>query len=598
MAKAPTAKTPAKASKAKAPTAKTAKTAKTKAGAPGARDKLATYKAKRDFAVTSEPQGAERLGEAPTGTRRFVVQRHRATRRHYDLRLELDGVLVSWAVPKGPTLDPDVRSLAVHVEDHPLDYFDFEGVIPKGEYGGGDVIVWDWGTWEPADGKDPAQMLADGGLHVDLFGEKLAGRFALVRTGGRGGAGAGKDGWLLLHKHDEHAVKGWDPEAHPRSVRTGRTNDEVAADRDAVWHSDRTDGYGEGAAQGAGSAKGGAKAKAPAARAKPRTGANPWARQAKAKRSGPTAVELRALAELDGEGDWPVRGRTLHVTNLDKELVPGRDGEPPITKREIIAYYATVAPAMLPYLVGRSVNMHRFPNGSAKPGFWHKAIPNHAPEWLNRWTWTDSDGDRNEYIIADEVGSLVWLANFGAIELHPWTSRVEAPTEPTWALIDIDPGPKTAWADTLVLARLYRTALDHLGVEGIPKVTGQRGIQVWIPVADGHTFEQTSDWVQAVSRSVGAVVPDLVSWSWQKGQRAGLARLDYTQNAINKTLVAPWSLRPAPGAPVSVPIEWAELDDPDLRPDRWTIRTALQRLDAVGDPLQRLVGRAQELPSI
>src|SRR5688572_20706804 len=125
------------------------------AAAGGAGDKLATYKAKRDFAVTSEPQGAERLGLAPKGTRRFVVQRHRATRRHYDFRLELDGVLVSWAVPKGPTLDPDVRSLAVHVEDHPLDYFDFEGVIPKGEYGGGDVIVWDWGTWEPADGKDP-----------------------------------------------------------------------------------------------------------------------------------------------------------------------------------------------------------------------------------------------------------------------------------------------------------------------------------------------------------------------------------------------------------------------------------------------------------
>jgi bifunctional non-homologous end joining protein LigD len=558
-------------------------------------DKLATYKAKRDFTVTAEPQGAERLGKAPKGTRRFVVQRHRATRRHYDLRLELDGVLVSWAVPKGPTLDPDVRSLAVHVEDHPLDYFDFEGVIPKGEYGGGDVIVWDWGTWEPADGKDPAQMLADGGLHVDLFGEKLAGRFALVRTGGRGGAGAGKDGWLLLHKHDEHAVKGWDPEAHPRSVRTGRTNDEVAAARDAVWHSDRTDGYGEAPAKGG--AKGSA-ARQPAPRAKPRTGTNPWSRKAKAKRSGPTPAELRALDELDGEGDWSVRSRTLRVTNLDKELAPGRDGEPPITKREIIAFYATIAPAMLPYLVDRSVNMHRFPNGTTKPGFWHKAIPTHAPEWLERWTWTDSDGDRNEYIIANEVGSLVWLANFGAIELHPWTSRVEAPTQPTWALIDVDPGPKTAWAETLVLARLYRTALDHLGVAGMPKVTGQRGIQIWIPVADGHTFEQTSDWVQAVSRSVGAVVPDLVSWSWAKGQRGGKARLDYTQNAINKTLVAPWSLRPAPGAPVSVPIEWAELDDPELRPDRWTIRTALRRLDDAGDPLLPLVGKAQQLPSI
>lgn len=187
---------------------------------------LAPYRATRDFTVTDEPRGGDD-GEASAAGGRYVVQRHRARRLHYDLRLELAGVLVSWAVPKGPTLDADVRRLAVHIEDHPVEYFDYEGIIAAGQYGGGDVIVWDWGWWTPApDRDDPASGLADGSLHVDLHGVKLNGRFALARTA-RGGA---KEQWLLIHKHDDHAVSGWDAEDHPRSVRSGRTNNEVLED--------------------------------------------------------------------------------------------------------------------------------------------------------------------------------------------------------------------------------------------------------------------------------------------------------------------------------------------------------------------------------
>ena len=154
---------------------------------------------------------------------RFVVQRHRARRLHYDLRLEADGVLLSWAVPKGPTLDPDVKRMAVRVDDHSLDYFDFEGVIPGSQYGDGDVIVWDWGSWSISGDADPITATAAGDLHFDLVGVKLHGHFALVRRGARDG----KEAWLLLHRHDDHAVAGWDPEDHPRSVKSGRTNDEL-----------------------------------------------------------------------------------------------------------------------------------------------------------------------------------------------------------------------------------------------------------------------------------------------------------------------------------------------------------------------------------
>ena len=190
---------------------------------PDSSPRLKRYRQKRNFAVTSEPAGASAPAE---NGHRFVVQRHRASRLHYDLRLEAGGVLLSWAVPKGPTLDADAKRLAVHVEDHPLEYFDFEGVIPGGEYGGGDVIVWDWGTWTITGGVDPIAAAEAGDLHFDLSGEKLKGHFALVRRGDRGS----KEQWLLVHKHDVHAVIGWDAEDHPRSVKSGRTNDEVKAD--------------------------------------------------------------------------------------------------------------------------------------------------------------------------------------------------------------------------------------------------------------------------------------------------------------------------------------------------------------------------------
>jgi len=179
-------------------------------------DRLDEYAAKRDFSKTPEPSG--RGGPPAARGNRFVVQRHRARRLHYDFRLEMGGVLASWAVPKGLSLDPAARRLGVHVEDHPVEYFDFEGVIPKGEYGGGDVIVWDWGTYEAVHADDPVKAVADGELHVDLYGEKLRGRFVLIR---RGEDRSGKEQWLVFHAGDDDAVTGWDVEAYPLFTERG-----------------------------------------------------------------------------------------------------------------------------------------------------------------------------------------------------------------------------------------------------------------------------------------------------------------------------------------------------------------------------------------
>ena len=192
----------------------------------------------------------------------------------------------------------------------------------------------------------------------------------------------------------------------------------------------------------------------------------------------------------------------------------------------------------------------------------------------------------------------MWAANFGALEWHAWTSLTDKPLEPSYALIDLDPGDATDWNDLLTLARLHRTALEHVGVHGRPKVTGRRGIQIWIPIARGPTFAETRDWVEQLSRTIGAVVPELVSWKWEVTERRGLARLDYTQNAMNKTLIAPYSPRPSPGAPVSAPIEWDELDDPALRPDGFTIRNVLPRIAETGDLFRSVLQWDQRLPAI
>jgi bifunctional non-homologous end joining protein LigD len=535
--------------------------------APGS-EKLARYQRKRDFARTPEPPGRpESDGERRDGgAARFVVQLHRARRLHYDVRFEIGGVLASWAVPKGPTLDPGVKRAAVHVEDHPIEYLDFEGVIPSGQYGGGDVIVWDCGTWEPHGTTDAAAAVAAGELHADVHGHKLRGRLVLVR---RGRDRSGRDQWLLLHKRDQYAVEGWDPADYPRSVLSGRTSDEVKADPRRVWRSDLP----------------------PAQASVPVDGTAAAAR--------PSDDELGALDSLRSGGVWDVFGRQLRLTNLDKVLFPPADGQPPVTKRELIRYAACIAPVVLPYLAGRALNMHRFPGGADTPGFWHKQLPGHAPEWISRWRNPEAGpGETNTYLVVSEAATLVWVANFGALEWHAWTSCTDQPHLPSYALIDIDPGPATSWDDVLVLARLHRIALGHLGVAGQPKLTGRRGIQIWIPIARGPGFDDTRGWTRQLSRAVGAAVPELVSWEWNVRDRGGLARLDYTQNVVNKTLVAPYSPRAAPGAPVSAPIEWDELDDPSLRPDSFTVRDFPARLAERGDPFRTVLTASQVLPPI
>ena len=227
----------------KAPAKKTAaKTARKAPAKKASRGSLAEYDRKRDFEVTAEPAGAVVAPARRKHKLRFVIQKHAASHLHFDLRLECDGVMKSWAVPKGPSLDPRVRRLAMQVEDHPIAYNTFEGTIPKGEYGGGTVMLWDRGSYAPVEGAEDAnesvrRQLGKGKLVINVDGERMRGRWTLVRTGSDD---PGKPQWLFIKGHDDHASAKKDiVGSEVTSVTTGRTMEEIAGDADRVWRSNR-----------------------------------------------------------------------------------------------------------------------------------------------------------------------------------------------------------------------------------------------------------------------------------------------------------------------------------------------------------------------
>jgi bifunctional non-homologous end joining protein LigD len=204
-----------------------------------AADRLDTYRAKRDFSQTSEPAGGDRSPRKTKGNA-YLIQKHEARNLHFDFRLEHDGVLKSWAIPRGPSMDPGDKRLAVRTEDHPMEYGSFEGSIPKGQYGGGTVMLWDEGTWEPIE--DPEVGFKEGKLKFFVHGKRLQGGFALVRLRSDIGRKQGKENWLLIKEKDDHARPGEGGDlvgSQLTSVRSEREMEEIAL-TPAEWHSNET----------------------------------------------------------------------------------------------------------------------------------------------------------------------------------------------------------------------------------------------------------------------------------------------------------------------------------------------------------------------
>ena len=822
-------------------------------------DSLAQYRAKRAFDQTPEPGGLVPKPEPKPGGL-LIVHMHDATRLHWDLRLEMDGVLRSWAVPKGPSANPADKRLAVKVEDHPLEYGDFEGIIPEGNYGAGTVIVWDRGVWVPLE--DVREGFEKGKLLFELRGYKLRGRWTLIKLKKT------EKEWLLIKERDEYVST--EPYSN-ESVLSGLTNDELrnatqraepikreleklgvpkralrvadtelmlAETREEPFSKDgwifevKLDGYRMRAACQDGepilySRKGleytesfpeiaravkaipfegvildgelvvlneagrpnfnmlqararlGAREarraaiespatlyvfdllafggydlrKLPLVKRKeilrkilPQTGplrysehfekngealyeqvvklglegimakkadspyrsgrSSDWLKiradriddfvvvgftKPKGARGGFGSLHVGAYQDrkliycgragsgftgdqleeisaqltslvrktppceppehgalpkgpdhlwvepklvcdvrykeitkdgllrqsvfvrfrddkkpedvmMPGTGDEgrgtsePEAGsprppspvpspREVKLSNLDKVFWP----EEGYTKGDLIEYYRSMAPWLLPYLKDRPVVLTRYPDGINGKSFYQKDAPGFVPDWIQTIPIWSEDTQRDiQYFVANVVETLVYLVNLGTIPLHIWMSRIDDLTRPDWCLIDLDP-KDAPFEHVITLAKTMRKVCEQVGMPAFIKTTGKSGLHIMLPLGRQMTYQQCLQFAMLFARLVTDRHPDIATTQRTISKREGKVYVDAFQNRAGQLMVAAYSVRPSPGAPVSMPIEWDEVNA-KLRNSNFTIANARKRMEKLGhDPVIKVL---------
>lgn len=311
----------------------------------------------------------------------------------------------------------------------------------------------------------------------------------------------------------------------------------------------------------------------------------------------PFTVELPSPLEARRDGDawWvDVDGREVRLSNLDKTFWPDEG----YTKGDLVAYYFNVAPLILPHLEGRPLTMKRMPNGATGDFFYEKTAPSHTPEWIHRCKVASEDAKAGmiDYLVVDDLATLLFVANLGCIEMHPLHSRCHDVEHPDYLFFDLDPFEPYTYDDVLAVARHVKVILDSVGMQAYPKTSGATGLQIYVPLETGrYTYEQTRAFVGACGRLIRDADPDHVTMAWRVADRTGKIFIDHNMNRSGANIASAYSLRPEPGAPVSTPLTWDEVEAGGFEPRDFRIENVWARFVEAGDLFAEVRGEGADL---
>jgi bifunctional non-homologous end joining protein LigD len=316
----------------------------------------------------------------------------------------------------------------------------------------------------------------------------------------------------------------------------------------------------------------------------------------RAESDEPAALVIEQQA--GDKGTATVEGRELKLSNLSKVIYPAVG----FTKREVIEYYAAIAPVIVPHLEGRALTVKRWPDGVQGESFFQKQAPAHRPEWVGTVT-LPSERKPIDYLLAADAATVVWLANLAALELHAPLARADAPQRPTALVFDLDPGEPATMLECCRVGLQLRGMFENLGIQMFAKTSGKKGLQLYVPLNSRDvTFEQTKPFAKAVAEALESAEPDLVVSRMTKARRAGKVLIDWSQNDARKTTVCAYSLRASERPSVSTPLDWQEVQAALERGDPAVLSfdagQVLERVAEHGDLFAPVLSLMQKLPAL